>query len=95
MKIKSIDTSKEFKLNDSIFKVEMNNQVVYQSVVAELNNLRQGTSSTKNRSAVSGGGKKPFRQKGTGNARQGTSRSPLNRGGGSIFGKKLTLKQSI
>ena len=43
MKIKSIDTSKEFKLNDSIFKVEMNDQVVYQSVVAELNNLRQGT----------------------------------------------------
>ncbi len=99
MKIKSIDTSKEFKLNDSIFKVEMNDQVVYQSVVAELNNLRQGTSSTKNRSAVSGGGKKPFRQKGTGNARQGTSRSPLNRGGGSIFGpspktfsKKVNVK---
>ena len=99
MKIKSIDTSKEFKLSDSIFKVEMNDQVVYQSVVAELNNLRQGTSSTKNRSAVSGGGKKPFRQKGTGNARQGTSRSPLNRGGGSIFGpspknfsKKVNIK---
>ena len=50
MKIKSIDTSKEFKLSDSIFKVEMNDQVVYQSVVAELNNLRQGTSSTKNMS---------------------------------------------
>ena len=99
MKIKSLDTSKEFKLNDWIFKVEMNDQVVYQSVVAELNNLRQGTSSTKNRSAVSGGGKKPFRQKGTGNARQGTSRSPLNRGGGSIFGpspktfsKKVNVK---
>ena len=86
MKIKSIDTSKDFQLNDAVFKVAMNSQAVYQSVVAEMNNARQGTSSTKNRSLVSGGGKKPFRQKGTGNARQGTSRSPLNRGGGSIFG---------
>lgn len=86
MKIKSIDTSKDFKLNDAVFKVAMNSQAVYQSVVAEMNNARQGTSSSKNRSLVSGGGKKPFRQKGTGNARQGTSRSPLNRGGGSIFG---------
>ena len=86
MKIKSIDTSKDLTLKDNIFKVAMNSQVVYQSVVAEMNNARQGTSSTKNRSLVSGGGKKPFRQKGTGNARQGTSRSPLNRGGGGIFG---------
>ena len=86
MKIKSLDTSKDFSLKDSIFKVAMNSQVVYQSVVAEMNNIRQGTSSSKNRSLVSGGGKKPFRQKGTGNARQGTSRSPLNRGGGVIFG---------
>ena len=86
MKIKSIDTSKDYKLNDAVFKVAMNSQAVYQSVVAEMNNARQGTSSSKNRSLVSGGGKKPFRQKGTGNARQGTIRSPLNRGGGSIFG---------
>ena len=86
MKIKSIDTSKDFTLKDNVFKVEMNSQAVYQSVVAEMNNARQGTSSSKNRSLVSGGGKKPFRQKGTGNARQGTSRSPLNRGGGVIFG---------
>ena len=85
MKIKSIDTSKDFTLKDNVFKVEMNSQAVYQSVVAEMNNARQGTSSSKNRSLVSGGGKKPFRQKGTGNARQGTSRSPLNRGGGVIF----------
>lgn len=99
MKIKSIDTSKDFQLNDAVFKVAMNSQAVYQSVVAEMNNARQGTSSTKNRSLVSGGGKKPFRQKGTGNARQGTSRSPLNRGGGSIFGpspkyyfKKVNIK---
>ena len=73
-------------MSDSVFKVPMNNQVVYQCVVAELNNARQGTSSTKNRSLVSGGGRKPFKQKGTGNARAGTIRSPLMRGGGVIFG---------
>ena len=86
MKIKSINSSKDYSLNDSIFKVPMNDQVVYQCVIAELPNARQGTRSTKNRSLVSGGGRKPFKQKGTGNARQGTSRSPLNRGGGVIFG---------
>ncbi|HIF29365.1 MAG: 50S ribosomal protein L4 [bacterium] len=86
MKIKSIDSSKDYSLSDSVFKVPMNDQVVYQCVIAELTNARQGTRSTKNRSAVSGGGKKPFKQKGTGNARQGTIRSPLNRGGGVIFG---------
>ncbi len=86
MKIKSINSSKDYSLNDSIFKVPMNDQVVYQCVIAELTNARQGTRSTKNRSLVSGGGRKPFKQKGTGNARQGTSRSPLNRGGGVIFG---------
>tara|TARA_B100000965_G_C19596328_1_gene760417 strand:- start:1683 stop:2303 length:621 start_codon:yes stop_codon:yes gene_type:complete len=86
MKIKSINSSKDYSLNDSVFKVPMNDQAVYQCVIAELTNARQGTRSTKNRSLVSGGGKKPFKQKGTGNARQGTSRSPLNRGGGVIFG---------
>ena len=86
MKIKSINSSKDYSLNDSIFKVPMNDQAVYQCVIAELTNARQGTRSTKNRSLVSGGGRKPFKQKGTGNARQGTSRSPLNRGGGVIFG---------
>ena len=86
MKIKSINSSKDYSLNDSVFKVPMNDQVVYQCVIAELTNARQGTRSTKNRSLVSGGGRKPFKQKGTGNARQGTSRSPLNRGGGVIFG---------
>ena len=86
MKIKSINNSKDYTVSDSVFKVPMNNNVVYQCVVAELNNARQGTSSTKNRSLVSGGGKKPFKQKGTGNARAGTIRSPLMRGGGVIFG---------
>jgi large subunit ribosomal protein L4 len=86
MKIKSINNKKDYTVSDSVFKVSMNNQVVYQCVVAELNNARQGTSSTKNRSLVSGGGRKPFKQKGTGNARAGTIRSPLMRGGGVIFG---------
>ena len=86
MKLKSIDTNKDFTLNDTLFKVPMNEQAVYQTVNAELINNRQGTSSSKNRALVSGGGKKPFRQKGTGNARQGTSRSPLMRGGGVVFG---------
>ena len=86
MKIKSINNKKDYTVSDSVFKVPMNNQVVYQCVLAELNNARQGTSSTKNRSLVSGGGKKPFKQKGTGNARAGTIRSPLMRGGGVIFG---------
>ena len=86
MKIKSINNKKDYTVSDSVFKVPMYNQVVYQCVVAELNNARQGTSSTKNRSLVSGGGKKPFKQKGTGNARAGTIRSPLMRGGGVIFG---------
>ena len=91
MKIKSINSSKDYSLSDSVFKVAMNDQAVYQCVIAELTNARQGTRSTKNRSLVSGGGKKPFKQKGTGNARQGTSRSPLNRGGGVI----LALVQNI
>ena len=86
MKIKSINNKKDYTVSDLVFKVPMNNQVVYQCVVAELNNARQGTSSTKNRSLVSGGGRKPFKQKGTGNARAGTIRSPLMRGGGVIFG---------
>ena len=67
MKIKSINNKKDYTVSDSVFKVPMNNQVVYQCVVAELNNARQGTSSTKNRSLVSGGGRKTFKQKGTGN----------------------------
>ena len=73
-------------IDSNIFDVKLNPSVIRQAVLAELTNLRQGTHSAKNRSAVRGGGKKPFKQKGTGNARQGTSRSPLNRGGGVIFG---------
>ena len=75
-------------LNDEIFGITPNEAVVHQSVVAYLANQRQGTQSAKTRSEVSGGGKKPWRQKGTGRARAGTSRSPLWYHGGVIFAPK-------
>lgn len=74
------------ELSDSVFGIEPNIPVVHQVVVAYEASLRQGTHSTKNRSAVSGGGVKPFRQKGTGRARQGTIRAPHWTGGGVVFG---------
>src|ERR1044072_4916351 len=64
----------------------INEAVVHQVVKATLAGRRQGTAATKTKALVSGGGKKPFKQKGTGNARQGSSRSPLNPGGGTMFG---------
>lgn len=73
-------------LPDAIFGVEYNDSLVHQAIVAEEANQRQGTSNTKRRSDVRGGGRKPWRQKGTGRARAGTSRSPLWRGGGVVFG---------
>jgi len=73
-------------LPDAIFGVEYNDSLVHQAIVAEEANQRQGTSETKRRSDVRGGGRKPWRQKGTGRARAGTSRSPLWRGGGVVFG---------
>lgn len=73
-------------LNDAIFGIEPNMHVMHRTVKAQLAGWRQGTSSVKNRSAVSGGGKKPWRQKGTGRARQGSIRSPQWRGGGVVFG---------
>ena len=76
------------ELSDSIFAVPVNEHLVHQAVVAQLANKRQGTQSAKTRSEVSGGGRKPWRQKGTGRARVGTSRSPLWRGGAIIFGPK-------
>ena len=69
-----------------VFGIEPNVNVVNQAVNAELTNLRQGTRSSKNRSKVRGGGKKPFKQKGRGGARAGTIRSPLWKGGGTVFG---------
>ncbi len=74
------------ELSDAIFGIEPNESVVHQYVVNYLARQRQGTALTKTRKEVSGGGKKPFKQKGTGQARMGTIRSPLKRGGGTIFG---------
>jgi len=76
----------DFQLDESVFGIEPNNGVIRQAVLAEMTNMRQGTHSTKNRANVSGGGKKPFKQKGRGGARAGTIRSPLWKGGGTVFG---------
>lgn len=76
----------EIELNDSIFGIEPNEAVLYDFVKMQMANKRVGTSSVKTRAEVSGGGRKPFRQKGTGRARAGSIRSPLWRGGGIVFG---------
>lgn len=73
-------------VDDSVFGIKPNESVVHQAVVAELANGRQGTHASKNRSAVRGGGRKPFKQKGRGVARAGTTRSPIWKGGGVVFG---------
>ena len=79
-------TGKKGTLRADIFGIEPNDHVIWLAVTAEMANRRQGTASAKNRSAVRGGGRKPWRQKGRGTARAGTIRSPLWRGGGRIFG---------
>ncbi|SEN74409.1 large subunit ribosomal protein L4 [Mesobacillus persicus] len=76
----------DVELNDSVFGIEPNNHVMFEAVVAQRASLRQGTHKTKIRSEVAGGGRKPWRQKGTGRARQGSIRSPQWRGGGTVFG---------
>lgn len=73
-------------LRDDVFAVDVNIPLVHQVLKAQLAGRRQGTAKTKTKSEVRGGGRKPFKQKGTGNARQGSSRSPLNPGGGQSFG---------
>ncbi|MBQ3512865.1 MAG: 50S ribosomal protein L4 [Lachnospiraceae bacterium] len=78
----------KLNLNDSIFGVEINEHLVHMAVVAQLANKRQGTQSAKTRAEVSGGGRKPWRQKGTGHARQGSNRSPQWTGGGVVFAPK-------
>ena len=75
----------EIELNDAVFGVEYNEALIHQVVVAQLANKRQGTKSTLTRTEVRGGGKKPWRQKGTGRARQGSIRSPQWTGGGVVF----------
>ncbi|MFQ7234166.1 MAG: 50S ribosomal protein L4 [Enterococcus hulanensis] len=76
----------DITLNEEIFGIEPNESVVYDAIVMQRASLRQGTHAVKNRSAVRGGGRKPWRQKGTGRARQGSIRSPQWRGGGVVFG---------
>ena len=93
----------DLEVQDRLFSVAMREDLVHQVVVAQHSNLRQGTVGTKNRAAVAGGGRKPFRQKGTGNARQGTIRAPHMRGGGVAFGgvnkrvhdKKILSKMKV
>ena len=81
-----LGATKKVKLDGDAFGVRFSGQLVHESVRAELNARRQGTSSTKTRGKVSGGGAKPWRQKGTGRARAGSSRSPIWTGGGVVFG---------
>ncbi|WLD93529.1 50S ribosomal protein L4 [Alkalihalobacillus sp. AL-G] len=76
----------DIELNDNVFGIEPNESVLYDAVVMQQASTRQGTHAVKNRSAVSGGGRKPWRQKGTGRARQGSIRSPQWVGGGVVFG---------
>jgi len=76
----------EIDLSDAIFNAEVNEAVIYETVKMQLAARRRGTADTKERGEVSGGGRKPWRQKGTGRARVGTIRSPLWRGGGTVFG---------
>ena len=78
--------SGEVTLNDKVFGIEPNDNVVFEAIIRQRAGKRQGTSKVKNRSAVRGGGKKPWRQKGTGRARQGSIRAPQWRGGGTVFG---------
>ena len=73
------------ELNDAVFGVEVNEHLVHMAVVTQLANMRQGTQKAKTRSEVSGGGRKPWRQKGTGHARQGSIRAPQWKGGGVVF----------
>ena len=76
------------ELNDAVFGVEINNHLVHMAVVQQLANKRQGTQSAKTRAEVRGGGRKPWRQKGTGHARQGSTRAPQWKGGGVVFAPK-------
>ncbi|WP_041139876.1 50S ribosomal protein L4 [Beduini massiliensis] len=77
---------KEIELNDMVFGIEPNKQAMFDMVLLQRASIRQGTHKVKNRTEVAGGGKKPWRQKGTGRARQGSTRAPQWRGGGVVFG---------
>ena len=86
---------KDIKLSDEVFGIEPNNQTIYDAVVLKQASMRQGTHKVKTRSEVSGGGRKPWRQKGTGNARQGSTRSPQWRHGGIVFGPTTERNYNI
>lgn len=88
VKNKEGKTVEAFHLDDVLFQREINSHLIYLSVKGYLDNQRQGTAKTKTRGEVSGGGKKPWRQKGTGRARQGSNRSPIWRHGGVVFGPR-------
>ena len=88
LKIDGTSSGEQVELSDDIFGVEPNDHAIYLAVKAFLANQRQGTSKSKERSEVHGGGKKPWKQKGTGRARQGSTRSPQWRGGGVAHGPK-------
>lgn len=90
----------DFQLSDKVFGVEVNKEVLHQVIVAQLANKRQGTQSAKTRAEVTGGGKKPWRQKGTGRARQGSIRAPQWIKGGIVFAPKprdysITIPKSM
>ena len=86
---------KDIKLNDNIWSIEPNDAVIYDAIRLATASLRQGTHSVKTRAEVSGGGRKPWRQKGTGNARQGSTRSPQWRHGGVVFGPTTERNYNI
>lgn len=93
----SVEAVKDLELADKIFGVEANNELLHQAVITQMANTRQVLAHTKDRSEVSGGGKKPWKQKGTGRARVGSSRSPIWIGGGVTFGptKNRNFKKKI
>ena len=96
MKINLLDTGKELTLEDKVFACDVNNALLHQTVVSELLSLRQGSKAQKTRGEVRGGGKKPWRQKGTGRARVGSANNPLWKGGGVTFAAKpRQFKQKI
>ena len=96
------EKTKDVTLNEKVWNIEVNEVVLKDAIRLTLNSLRQGTAKTKTRAEVSGGGKKPWKQKGTGRARAGSSRSPLWRGGGHVFaitprsyGYKMNKKERV
>src|SRR3990167_3934780 len=96
MELITLDTKKSIEVSDKVFNVLYNEGLVHQAVTTCLNNLRSGNSAQKTRAEVRGGGRKPWKQKGTGRERAGSSRSPLWRSGGVIFAaKKRDYSQKI